>query len=310
MGLYDELTAGTQCDRLLVATLRRLAAQVARTSSFPPPEGFDRWHEAAVLDVVGQLFGAKPTFVRTCWARAVDDVSLERVFLKTIRNFLIDQAKGTGTGRLRRRLQGLVAKDVAVTAGKLPTGEDAWWLSDGSAAPWFGDVADLECAASRVRGVRVTSLNSSGPTPAGTVTALMTVVRAVLAAAGGAVRAQDVTPIVEHRFGLSTRPVTRSLLVGDPVEQIAAHVGVGPAAEPDVEAAADAIWESLDATERSVCCNLEKSSSELGTFLGRGPFETTAIKEWLYAKMRLGCEDTDDVDAVALRVMQMCVERP
>lgn len=251
-----------------------------------------------------------PNFVRTCWARAHDDHTLELVFLRTIKNSLIDQAKGTETGKLRRRLQGLVTKDAGVTAGKLPTGEDAWWLAGGPATPWFGHLADLEHAAGKVRGVRVTTLNTAGQTPAGTVTALMAVVHAVLAAAGGAVRAQDVTRVVEHRFGLSTRPVTRPLLAGDLVQQIPALGGAGADAEADIEAAAEEIWESLDSVERAACSHLQKSDDDPGEFLGMGLYETTAVVEWLYAKMRLDCEDADDAEAVVFRVMQMCAERP
>jgi len=310
MGLYDELTAGTPCDGLVVDTLQRLVGQVARSSCFPPPEGYDRWDDNAALDVVTQLYEDGPSFVTMCWARAGNDGSLERLFLATIRNFLIDQAKGTGTGKLRRRLQRLVMKDVAFTAGKLATGEDAWWLTDSPAAPWFGDVADLERAAGRVLGVRVTALNPSGPTPVRTVTALMKVVSAVLEEAGGAVRAQDVTRIVEHRLGLSTLPIMRPLLLNDPVEQTAASGGAGADAESDVEAAAEAIWETLEDIERSACCNVLKSDRDLEAFLGKGPDETAAIKQWLHAKMRLGCEDTVDVDAVVFRVVQMCAEWP
>lgn len=309
MGLYDELSADGRGGPLLVNTVHRLMAQIARSSSFPPPEGHSRWDDDAVSDAVGQLFADKPAFVTMGWALATDDRTLERVFLRTIKNFLIDQAKGTDTGKLRRRLRGLIDKDPAVAAGKLPTGEDAWWLADGPSEEWFGDVADLDRAASQVRGVRVTTLNPAGPTPAATVAALMAIVHAVLATAGGAVRAQGVTRVVERRFGLATRPVTRPLLDGELGKQFLEQDVAGADVAADVEAAAEAIWESLDATERSVCPHLLRSHVELETVLDMGPFETTATAEWLYAKMRLGCEDAANVDAIVARVMRMCAER-
>jgi len=309
MGLYDELAAGGRGGQLLIDILSSVMAQVTRTSSFPPPEGFSSWDDGAVQDAVAQLFADKPNFVKMCWARAHDDRTLELVFLRTIKNFLIDQAKGTDTGKLRRRLQGLVTKDAYVTAGKLPAGEDAWWLAAGPATPWAGHFGDLERAAGKVRGVRVETLNPAGPTPAGTVAALMSVVHAVLSAAGGAVRAQDVTRVVERRFGLSTRPATRPLFAGDPVERIPA-VGVSPEVAATIEAAAEEIWGSLDQVERAICPHLKKSHEEVGEILGMGPDETIAVLEWLYAKMKLGCEDTEDVEAIVSRAMQLCAERP
>ena len=104
MGLYDELAASGRGGQLLIDILSSVMAQVTRTSSFPPPEGFSSWDDDAVRDSVTQLFATKAGFVELCWARAHDDHTLELVFRTTVKNFLIDQAKHTDTGKLRRRL--------------------------------------------------------------------------------------------------------------------------------------------------------------------------------------------------------------
>jgi len=311
MGLYDELTAGRPSDRLLMDTLQRLVGQVARSSSFPPPEGFERWDDNAALDVVTQLYDAGPSFVTMCWARAGNDGSLERLFLTTIRNFLIDQAKGTGTGKLRRRLQRLVKKDAAVTAGKLATGEDAWWLTDSPAAPWFGDVAELERAAGRVRGVRVTALNPPGPNGhrpdegrergprrggwCRSCAGRHPHRRALLGA----------VPSARHQVPGRGRPVEQT--PGDPVEQTPELDG---GTEVGVEASAEMIWESLNGVERVACAHLAEHEDGLGELLGVGRREAAVVAKRLQAKMRSGCTTrTASAEAAAVRVMQMCTER-
>lgn len=48
-----------------------------------------------------------------CFAQAADEASLERLFLTSIKNFLIDEAKKTPRGKLRRRIARLMNEDTA-----------------------------------------------------------------------------------------------------------------------------------------------------------------------------------------------------
>jgi hypothetical protein len=93
LSAYGELSRTGSCGDETVRVLRRLAAQVTRTSSFPPPAGFDRWSDAAVDELLADMFERKgPAFVVGCFVKATDDGSLERLLLAAIRNHLIDLA--------------------------------------------------------------------------------------------------------------------------------------------------------------------------------------------------------------------------
>lgn len=56
--------------------------------------------------------GAGQKFVTACFALAISDATLERLFLVSIKNFLIDEAKKTPRGKLRRVVEGLAAVGV------------------------------------------------------------------------------------------------------------------------------------------------------------------------------------------------------
>lgn len=59
----------------------------------PSPEGYEEWNDDAAYDVITAMLtreGAGQQFVTSCFALAADDASLERLFLTSIKNFLID----------------------------------------------------------------------------------------------------------------------------------------------------------------------------------------------------------------------------
>ena len=96
VGAYAELLDTGTPGPLTLAMLLRLGAQVGRMSPFPPPDGYHRWSDAgAVEDLIGEMFVAKPHLVIGCLILAHDDGSLERLLLAAIKNWLVDQARGT-----------------------------------------------------------------------------------------------------------------------------------------------------------------------------------------------------------------------
>jgi hypothetical protein len=126
LSAYVELSRDGACGPETVGVLRRVAAQVVRTNSFPPPADYDRWSDEAVDDLLADMFERKgPAFVIECFVKATDEPSLERLLLAAVRNHLIDQAKGTDRGKLRRRLVTLLsaaAPSSALNRSRAPTG--------------------------------------------------------------------------------------------------------------------------------------------------------------------------------------------
>ena len=202
-GAFEELQTGgfgpATFDLLL-----RLVHQVRRASGFPPPEGHTVWSDDAAYDVISAMLsqeGAGQRFVTICFAQAADEASLERLYLTTIKNFLIDEAKKTPRGKLRRRIARLMGEDTAYrrSSGSPPR----WALAEhAEGTVWQGDLDDLIAEAARVEGVGITRWNHSGPTPRQTVHALKTVLMRVLQHARGAVREEDLAKVLQARFEL------------------------------------------------------------------------------------------------------------
>jgi hypothetical protein len=109
------------------------------------------------------MFVEEPQLVVGCALKAHDDASLERLLLGAIKNWLIDQAKATEVGKLRRRVQNVLSEDARFVSSKC--GQLRWALTDNASTVWQGEI-DRPCAAARgVHGVQITRWNTSGPTP-------------------------------------------------------------------------------------------------------------------------------------------------
>ncbi|MCC0574196.1 hypothetical protein [Streptomyces californicus] len=205
-GAYEELSHTGQLGPETFELLRRLVHQVRQSSGFPPPEGYAEWNDDAAYDVITAMLTREGTgqhFVTNCFALAADDASLERLFLTSIKNFLIDEVKKTPRGKLRRRIARLMGTDASFR--RIPGPPPPWALSEHpEGAVWQGNLDDLVAGAWRVRGVGITRWNQSGPIPAQTVRALMAIVTQVLRHARGAVREEDLSKVLESRFELLT----------------------------------------------------------------------------------------------------------
>ncbi|WP_234343084.1 hypothetical protein [Streptomyces fulvoviolaceus] len=265
--------------------LRRVGRQVARTQGFPPPDGHAAWTDEAVDELLFEMISRKgEKFLLNCFLKTVDDTSLEKMFFTSIRNFLIDQAKGTERGKLRRRIARRLReadrfRSVASTSPR-------WALaSHPPGAAWHGELEELIRAAWEVRGVWITAWNTSGPTPRQTVHALMGVLTGVLEAAGGAVREEDLAKVLEARFDLLT-PAQFTALYADDGALIDSvtdrEQGDAPVA---AETMAGEIWDEMSPQERSLLSLLEDDPAEVSVLLGVGRNQTSAIMDALREKL-------------------------
>jgi hypothetical protein len=315
MAAFDELRRDGAVGPATVALLRDLGAQVTRTASFPPPPGHTTWSDPAVDELLADMLlqpGEGAAFVIACLAKADDQVSLERLLLKSIRHYLIDEAKKTERGKLRRRLEGLLGKDprfMRVPAAE--AGFACWTLRDSPEGLWQGDVEELEEAAWQLRGVAITRWNTAGPTPTGTKHALLQVAETVLTHAGGCVRDEDLARFVQQRFVLLAQdddlPLPHSEDDGD----------TATATEDDApwlleasEERAQELYASLSTTERSAVPLLGCTDVEMAAALGVGRRKSKTIAESLTEKLRIATIDDEDREAVLTTLLRLCQEAP
>ncbi|MCM8555458.1 hypothetical protein [Streptomyces sp. STCH 565 A] len=312
-GAYEELSQTGKLGPQTFELLRQLVHQVRRSSGFPPPEGYAEWSDDAAYDVITAMLtreGAGQLFVTSCFAQAADEASLERLFLASIKNFLIDEAKKTPRGKLRRRIARLMGADDAFR--RVPGSPPRWMLSEHpEGAIWQGDLADLVAEAWRVRGVGITRWNHSGPTPAQTVRALMVILTQVLRHARGAVREEDLAKVLESRFELLA-PARFTFLYTDE-GALAEPVEASAMVEADAAAAgggAADIWQRLTANERLLLPYPDEDAHHAAQLLELGLAQAEAVLAGLKAKLRLALSDDRDRTAVMGALLRRCADPP
>ena len=142
-------------------------------------------------------------------SQATGDDSLARLLRTSIKNWLIDRARETGTGPMRRSIEKVLstAPDFErVAAGEAGAGR--WRLTDSEAEPWGGNIDDLTAAAWSVRDIRVPKWSS--PTrrpPIADRESLIAVIRAVLARAEGSVETSHLVAVFANRFAAALDPL-------------------------------------------------------------------------------------------------------
>ena len=285
------------------ALVLRLAGIVARTKTYPWPEHHDSWSDEAVQELASTVYERKDSSVKDkglalkIFEKARDQGSLERLLLATIENVLIDEAKATETGKLRRRLVGVLGKDARFV--HVPDPEECWAIKGRPLHMWQGDRDALVRAALRVRGYEIRSWNTAGPTAAPVATALREVSYGVLAEADAAVRAQELAAVLRVRF-VYIAPLNAASLAALPAE--AAPVtedGDGPEDVVILEITADAIWETLSPTERMVVSHIGEGDPEVwARSCSLRPRQAAAVEAALIAKLQvavIGEERAEDL---------------
>jgi hypothetical protein len=301
VGAYAELLESGKPGALTLDLLRRLGKQVTRTSRFPPPDGFTSWDNDAVDDLICAMFIEKPQLVVGCMIKAHDDASLERLLLAAVKNWLIDQAKTTEVGKLRRRLENVLGGDPRFASAEKRN--DRWALTGHHKAVWQGDIEQLHAAAYRVRGVQITRWNTSGPTPRKTKDALVAVAYRVLVEAGGSVSAQDLSKVIAARFQLQPSP-TFVQLSADAAWEPDRFVDLGTATF--CGAAARDLWASLSPDEQTVVRLLAAADPEdVAARLGTGTETAAAIQAAVREKLRLATVDDDDAEAIIGELLRL-----
>ncbi|WP_232795083.1 hypothetical protein [Kitasatospora sp. NRRL B-11411] len=291
--------------------LRRLVHQVRRTYGFPPPDGHTVWSDDAAYELLAAMLSRKgggQKFVTSCAALAADDASLERVFLTSVRYFLIDEAKRTPRGKLRRRIARLMSEDPAYrkVSGRPPR----WALAEhAEGAVWQGDLDDVIVQAARVTGVGITRWNHSGPTPKQTVHALKSVLLHVLQYAQGALREEELAKVLEARFELLAPARFTSLYADEST--------VGTGAEPvdgqaigftgdlgGIEGAAKDIWQRLSPDERLLLPHLDEDAHHAAQLLEIRQHQAAAVLSNLKSKLRTALAADIDRQAVMRALLQ------
>lgn len=302
MTAIDEIRVGTPGDATLGLAMRSAARVV---NDFAPRAGYSGWTREALEELVASLFAAKRGLLAAALASGVtSDDALGAFLLRATRNLLIDEARETDVGKMRRRLVTLLGRDPRFVFAKVP--KHTWALVEFASVVWSDDLDVLRQAAARVRGVYVTKLNTAGPTPRKVADVLRAIAAAVLGEAAGAVPAQDLARVMlERLFPGAQAPV----YLGEPggEGQEFESLEPGPGFVIEVASAAESVFAALSGNERKLVPLLGATPAErVGALDGVGPSETEALVAAVRAKVAAAVLDDEDAEHVVLVLGNLC----
>jgi hypothetical protein len=183
--------------------MRLMEEETRRFPALTPNGG---WQMADIEDKTHDFFverGARVT--SSLLAQAIDDASIGKLLRRSIRNWLIDQARKTGVGSVRRALEKILTADDAFEEGP-PSGH--WRLAGTFGDPFAGDDAMLIDATQSVRNIRIPPWSSSTRrAPLADRASMVALCRAVLTAADGSVELGRLVRVMLARFPVVLDPV-------------------------------------------------------------------------------------------------------
>lgn len=325
MTAFDELRAsapGVLFWQMLVEVTR----QLVRTGPFPPPHGHPRWTREDVEELAADfLTGASSTRAdddpaeqemrklsrskaRLAKLTTVphDEQSLRGYTFKALNKYLIDEAKATPKGKLRRRLETLLEGDTRFT--EVPGADPRsgrWHLVGSSPEAYGGDLPRLSAAANSVRGRLDEPLNSAGPTPAPSKALVISVLHAILSEAAGSVPVGDLTTLLAQRLNLAGLERDQSL---DDLRAGQLDAGTSAPRTPDEYASleyAEQLFEQMSPAQRQLLPFVGMPDEAPG-LLGLGAASVHAGIEKLTAHLRLATEDDEDNVATVRELQRLC----
>jgi hypothetical protein len=280
---------------------------------FPSLAKTGGWQAADLEDVVGEfLVDRLEGLTATLMAQAVDDASMGRLLRRSIRHWLIDQARKTGVGAVRRTLERVLQEDDQFE--KVPAGEEGagrWRVTGVSGPPWSGAICDLVEAARVVPNVKIPKWSSSARRPpVADRTSLVATLRAVLAAARGSLEVAQLVEVFVQRFPVVLDPVVV------PMSELSdsAHQGAGLTPEEEVIAAEDDVAAGVAAAEivgmlspdeRRIVPHLDDPAA-VQALLGCGRSQAYHHTKRLKEKLAQLVGDGDEARSVGLEVIRLC----
>ncbi|OSC20871.1 hypothetical protein B8W69_28730 [Mycobacterium vulneris] len=273
-------------------------------------------------DVVQGFFVDRiQTLTATLLAQATNDDSFGRIIRRWVQNWMIDQARKTGTGALRRAIEKVL--DETPEFEKVPSGSAGagrWRLANTGGQPWGGDTGQLVAVAWAVPNVRVPKWSSSSRRPpVADRTSLVAIAHAILDQAGGSLEIAQLVYVFSQRFAASLDPIVVSFdeSVDDGIDDDAAGVDLpSQTASPeeaviaesialDVTTAAAEIVRRLSSLECAVIPVLDDSAA-VRERLSLGRSQSALFVSSLKAKIRSLAGTGEDQEDIVREVIALC----
>lgn len=251
--------------------------------------------------------------------QATSDDSVGKLVRRTVRNWMIDQARATGTGPLRRLIEKLLSETPLFEC--VPDGQEGagrWRAAHTAGPPWGGDPDSLVAVAWAVPDVRVpTWATGRRRAPVADRQSLITMLEAVLQAAAGSMETAQLVHVFAQRFAAALDPLEVPL--PDQQDEDDERGGVEVSSEVDgpeelliaesvavetAEAAAR-IVERLSDDERAILCVIDDAAA-VRRQLRLARSQSAEFTRRLKAKIRELAGTGVERDETVLAVIALC----
>lgn len=245
-------------------------------------------------------------------AEATSEESVGRILRRSIRNWLIDRARETGTGPLRRSVEKVLSEeDVFEKVAKGP-GAGWWRLTGSEVAPWGDDPGVLVEAAWAVPGVRVPKWSStSRRPPVADRPSMIAILQAVFRTAGGSLEVPLLVHVFARRFAAALDPIVTStneqhdLAEMPTTEPAPEDLIIGDESDADAASAAAEILGRLSDIERAIVPLLNDSGA-VRSRLGLGRSQSAQFVSRLKAKIVQLAGTGPESEQVIREVIWLC----
>ncbi|UVS80552.1 hypothetical protein [Actinokineospora sp. UTMC 2448] len=264
-------------------------------------------------DVVQGFFVDRlPSVTAMLMAQARDEASFGRLLRKSIRHWLIDQARKTGGGALRRSIEKILKDDAFEQVSDDEPGAGRWRLAGTDGAPFGGDLEPLVKAARGVSDVRVPKWTSdSRRPPLADHASLVAITRAVLTKAEGSLELAQLVFVFTQRFPAALDPIVVSAAdVAETAElpspePTAEDLVIAADTELDTGCAAVAVHARLSADERTIVPVLDDVAA-VRERLGLGRSRAYQMIERTRTKLVELAGTGPNAQRIVLEVIELC----
>jgi len=288
-GAWEEIRRTGAVGTLAAAAIYETVDAVRRFDRYPPPDGSDRWDDAAVHEVAHDFLSGEGGIARMARivASASDEESFERVLEAAVRNHFRMAARRTDSGAVLRALTHAVDNDPSVVIAGTTSTTRTWSLAaHADEPPHAGETAPLVDAAHAVPNVRRArwSRDSERRAPIAEPASLRNVIHAILEAAAAPVPPRLMLEVILARFPLAAPGPAIDL--DDTIR--------AATAQPESHIVAQELWQQLSDNERLVVALLDLPVREVADMSGLS--RSTAQRAVTSAKAAAAAflEDSDD----------------
>ena len=310
MDAYEELQSQGRFGPVSLTLLFDLTRQEAQR--FPVLRPTSGWNGDAIEDLIHTFFADKGEAITSALLATVTDIdSMRRYIRASVRNFLVDQARKRPLGRIRRKIEDLLASNGHLYS-RVPDGNPGagqWHLNSIVRAPYAGDFRTLVTAAKSVKGIKPVRWDGSRQGPLATDAELNSILSAVFLKADGSLDIPTLTLVLVERFPYAVEMEDTVLddrqweLYSTPAEQ-------QPGYALGISESAFEVYCQLSPSQRSLLPHLGKPVEERMEILELGRSQTIVISNTLKAMMKSMVPDDDDRAAVAMEIVRLCIVNP